>query len=324
MRSLLFFVSAALFAAQPVHTTSTPFGNVVWEDVQFQVHGKRVLFVATARNLTDRNFIWARFCLVGTTVGGGTVPSGSGCLIDLTASSFGSQATLNYKFSDRSRVAGVESVTGYRISFIEGGDLPKNQRRIAANCDSVWPIAVQAVSGAGFMVRSSDRAGGIVTLEWIKGSSGWLGAGRDVKSLTEGRTGFLISYDRFRIDSASLFMAPLSDGCLIRMDVAYAGLVSPLVGGKEWQALPSNGHLEELVLGVIDKQTARTQPTETGKAEAISQAPKVGVPATPTPVAAPLPAPMTQAEAPKAAPTPTPARKEPERPQDTQVVRLPG
>ena len=46
-----------------------------------------------------------------------------------------------------------------------------NSRTFKASCDAVWPIAVQVLTSNGWGIKTSDRFGGILTLDWTRGAT---------------------------------------------------------------------------------------------------------------------------------------------------------
>ncbi len=128
------------------------------------------------------------------------------------------------------------------------GDEP-NTRVISETCSNVWPKVVPVVSSRGFMPESSDKAGGFMKLRYTRGQTGWLGANRDIKTLTEARDGFIETYRQFGIVGASLSLAEEGSACRTLMQIEYNGFSN--VSG--WVSLPSNGHLESDILFEISK-----------------------------------------------------------------------
>ena len=115
-----------------------------------------------------------------------------------------------------------------------------NSRQYRASCDQVWPVAIRTLSKSGFVPQSADKAGGLLTLSWRKGSSGGVFADRDVKGLTSASHGALTTFDRFNINTTSAVFTAESQGCSVEITMALTAWKNSLLQ-KGWVAIESNG-----------------------------------------------------------------------------------
>jgi len=186
--------------------------------------------------------------------------SQTACLIELTGTNLQPGGFLSYKYSPKISIgAGKELIklVRYEITVASGGHDPANTRNIPAACDAVWSAVVPVVATRGFMPESSDKVGGFMKLRYTRGATGWLGSDKDVKQLTEHRTGLLETYDRFEISSGSLSLTPDGDACRTMLQFDYRAFKKDYFRRTDWYALPSNGRLESMILAEL--QAAVTQ-----------------------------------------------------------------
>lgn len=186
-------------------------------------------------------------------------------------------------------------------------------------CEKIWPHAVQVFTTVGFGVRSSDRAGGVLSLDWRKGAQiSRFGTQNDtVRYLTDANTGFWSQYTAFRIDTAMVLFTPSDEGCDVQAEIAFQGWKKRLFDVPRWYALPSSHRLERDLLNALVNKTASLRPAKESDRADEAAKPKPPSP----PVAAPAPEAKSAIES-KPAPPPRPKTEEP--PADTRVVRLPG
>jgi hypothetical protein len=122
-------------------------------------------------------------------------------------------------------------------------------------CDTVWPLAVQTAMAAGWSVKTSDRSGGILMLEWIKGE--WYGTRFANPQITqntiEKASSFQHQWHTFRIVSASIISATEGTGCKYAVSVVMQG--DELTKG--WRVLQSNGFIEAGLLERIESRLAK-------------------------------------------------------------------
>lgn len=132
-----------------------------------------------------------------------------------------------------------------------------NTRTFQTSCDNVWPVALQVFTSDGWGIRTSDRAGGILTLEWTRGEV--TGSYRKINPMIEQyavkkATSFWTrEYYGFRMVSAQAVAIPHGDSCLYTVTAIYQGLEAHIGGGRSWEVLPSNGFFEDKMLGEIQK-----------------------------------------------------------------------
>jgi hypothetical protein len=128
-------------------------------------------------------------------------------------------------------------------------------RTFAATCDAVWPAAVQVLTLNGWGIKTSDRAGGILTLEWTRGEN--LGPYRRINPMVgqytvEKNTGFWTQYTGFRMVSAQAVAVSQGDGCSYTITAVYHGREIRVGQGQQWWILQSNGFLEDKMLREIE------------------------------------------------------------------------
>lgn len=124
-------------------------------------------------------------------------------------------------------------------------------RTLAAPCDAVWPLALQAFVRSGWNVKTSDRTGGLLMLEWTKGYQA--GFARAINPLVSQHTtakvsGFSHQFTFFQIVSASAISAPDQSRCRYTLAIVYHGDEI----GKDRRVLESNGWLESKLLDEIE------------------------------------------------------------------------
>jgi hypothetical protein len=136
-----------------------------------------------------------------------------------------------------------------------------NTREFKVSCDTVWPVAVQALTSNGWGVRASDHAGGILTLEWTRGETA--GSYKKINPLVDeyaikNRTGFWTrDYYGFAIVSAQVIAIPKGDAYSYTITVVYRGLAVRTGGVRSWETLPSNGSFEDRMLSEIEGKLSR-------------------------------------------------------------------
>jgi hypothetical protein len=132
-------------------------------------------------------------------------------------------------------------------------------RVFGVSCDSVWPVAVQVLTSNGWGIRSSDRAGGVLTLEWTRGEM--RGPFRKINPLVgqytiEKSTGFWTQYEGFRMASAQAIAVPQGDTCSYTVTVTYHGMVEidhlHEPSEQQWRILQTNGSFEDKMLSEIE------------------------------------------------------------------------
>jgi hypothetical protein len=133
-------------------------------------------------------------------------------------------------------------------------------RVLQSTCESVWPVALQLLIAEGWTVKTSDRAGGLLTLEWTRGEI--VGRYRKINPLVgqhtiEKSTGFWTQYTGFRIVSAQAISAPQGAGCSYGITVVYHGREVRSGQGERWWILRSNGWLEDKLLGQIEAKLSK-------------------------------------------------------------------
>jgi hypothetical protein len=115
----------------------------------------------------------------------------------------------------------------------------QNTREFKASCDRAWPVAVRVLTSHGWGVRTSDRAGGILTFEWTRGDI--TGSYRKINPIVDqyaikNRTGFWTrEYYGFRIVSAQAVAVPQSESCSYTVTVVYHGLAVRTGGIRSWE-----------------------------------------------------------------------------------------
>jgi hypothetical protein len=254
MRILLaLLIGSWAFAAEPTSRTPAPGGEFEWADTSLKGSGTetslKLDFRGTAVNKTDRAWVWVKFCVKAASSGQRPLrSSGSECTIDLDAWDVPLGGRVSWKFSPKIAVGTDRqaklAVENFEIAFVDGGQDSPGTRHFDQACDAVWGAALQSFMDTGFEPQSSDRAGGVLKLQWAKGeNTSILTADNDVRGLTKAHTGFFDQYDGFRVDSATALFLPDS-GCKIQVKVAYAGRSTK----SGWVVLESNGKMERSVL----------------------------------------------------------------------------
>lgn len=188
-------------------------------------------------------------------------------------------------------------------------------------CERIWPHAVQVFTTAGFGVRSSDRAGGILSLDWRKGAqiSRFGNQNETVRYLTDANTGFWSQYTAFRIDTAMVLFISSDEGCDVQVEVIFQGWKKRVFDVPRWYSLPSSHRMERDLLNALANRTASVRPAK--KSDKAEEPPKSPSAAASSPATAPAPEVKSATES-KPAPPPPPKAEEP--PAETRVVRLPG
>ena len=128
-------------------------------------------------------------------------------------------------------------------------------RTFAASCDAVWPAALRAVTSNGWGVKTSDRAGGIITMEYTLGE--YHGAAKGINEMVrrytvEKSTGFWTTYSGFRVVSGQFIAMPERAGCSVAFTLVYHGREIRVGQGDGWWILRSNGFFEDKMLGEIE------------------------------------------------------------------------
>lgn len=247
-----------LSAIESAHSTEARGGTFEWNVTGFQLDGSersaKLTFKATVNNRTGTPWHWAAFCVKAFDANGVQMhPNSAGCLLDLTVSRLQPEASVSWNLSQKISIgsdkARMLSIATYKIEFVNGGQDPPNVATIPGSCDSAWPHALQVFTATGFAPKSSDRAGGVMVLEWTKGRTDGSVARNEVKQLTLARGGFFTTWDGFRIDSATAIFAPVKDGCRAEITLGFAGFNDGM--GKGWFALESNHSFEQALLKKI-------------------------------------------------------------------------
>jgi len=135
-----------------------------------------------------------------------------------------------------------------------------NSRTFKVSCEAVWPHAVQVLTSSGWGIKTSDRAGGILTLEWTRGET--LGPYRKINPMVgqytlDKSTGFWTQYTGFRMISAQTISAPQGDSCSYTITVVYHGREIRAGQGERWWILQSNGAFEDKMLSEIEGKLAK-------------------------------------------------------------------
>ncbi len=133
-------------------------------------------------------------------------------------------------------------------------------RKFPGACDAVWPAALRAVTANGWAVKSSDRLGGILTLEAL--TAEYTGGPKAINPLVgkytvEKSTGFWTMYTGFRFASGQMIATPDGDGCAVLFTLTYHGYERRATQGERWWVLQTNGYLEDKMLGEIAALSSR-------------------------------------------------------------------
>lgn len=130
---------------------------------------------------------------------------------------------------------------------------------IPRSCDVLWSSAVQTLIHFGFEVRSSDKAGGVISLGWRKGASTYGSADLDVRSLTRASYGALTTFSQMELRSATATLASVeSHRCKVALSVEFVAWKNSLFQ-TGWVAIESNGTLEARALEQV-AEVAKSLP----------------------------------------------------------------
>lgn len=129
-----------------------------------------------------------------------------------------------------------------------------NSRIFETSCDAVWPIALRVLTANGWSVKTSDRIGGVLSLDWTRGET--IGPYRRINPLVgqytvEKSTGFWTQYTGFRPMSAQVVVAPEGSSCFCTVTAVYHGREIRSGQGERWWILRSNGFFEDKLLAEI-------------------------------------------------------------------------
>ena len=161
----------------------------------------------------------------------------------------------------------------FQVSVEEMRTDPESVEVFAQTCDRVWPVVLQAFIDEKFRPTVSDKDSLLASFEYEGGQTvAFLGTVNEVvRAFTVGPTGFFATWDRFRIDSASLLLNRQPDGgCRAEAEMSFAAFSD---GGfrKGWFKLTSNNQFEKRILNATAEKLSRDYDADLD--HAISQLP---------------------------------------------------
>ena len=230
----------------------------------------------SAINRTGRSWHKVTFCANAFDVSGEPIrPVGEDkCLLRFWMYEWKSGAPANWKGSQKLTVGSGEKrevqIGRFEFEVEELLSDPENVAIFPADCETVWPVAIQAIMDKDFRPTVSDRASFIASFDYTGGQQvRTFGTVNDtVKALTTAKIGFLTTWEGFRIEAASLNLKERADrGCRAELAITFAGFEER----QGWYRLESNHRLERTIL-----EAARSQLSDDYEQDldhAISQLP---------------------------------------------------
>lgn len=139
------------------------------------------------------------------------------------------------------------------------------ERTFAASCDAVWPAGLQVLAANGWAIKTSDRAGGLLTFERTQIER--MRSFKDfIARYTTGKTtGFWTTWTGFRFGVSQAIVTESAGKCSYSLAMAYEGFGNQGAGAyspTQWWSLISNGWFENKMLDDIAAKVAakRSEP----------------------------------------------------------------
>ena len=220
--------------------------------------GFKVGWRGAINNDTGRDWYKVTFCITGFDADGNPLRGADGkCLIRMWQYQRKGGTRANWKGSQKIRIGdGTErrvELARFEISVEELRTDPESVHMFAETCERVWPIALQTFMSEKFRPTVSDKDSFVASFEYQGGQvmKRFGNANNLVKAYTSARTGFLTTWEGFRIDGGSLLLKLGADrGCRAEITMSFAGFEK----GAGWYDLATNHQYEKGMLKKISER----------------------------------------------------------------------
>lgn len=257
----------------------------------------RAEWAGEIRNTSLGKIFRVTFCVHGFNPAGQQIkPGGNECIITLWGTNWQAGTALRFKGKQDIKISEDKvrcEVAKFAISVSEIFDHTPNLRTVDARCPLVWSSALRVFAERNFRPTLLDKGSFTATYAYDggrvdKGSTNFL------RAYTTADTGWTMTWESFRVDSASLYLREDSAGtCTAEVRMSFAGFGKPMFGQYGWYALESNFNFEKTLLDDLGARSVRatsedldnaiTQlPTEAPKVEQSAAMPQLKITSDPT------------------------------------------
>jgi hypothetical protein len=229
----------------------------------------------TIRNTSPHRIFRVTFCVKAFDSSEQEIRSGGDeCVLRIWGNSWAPGVPLNFNGKQNIWISKDKvpvHVAKYTIAVTEIFDHAPNLRILALLCPVVWSSAIRVFADRKFRPTVMDKDSFTATFAYDGGrvNSGSTGL---LREYTTAYTGWTMTWESFRVDSASLYLREEKPGtCTAELKMSFAGFGKPMFGDYGWYAVESNFNFEKAILEQLETQSNQAAAAELDNA--ISQLP---------------------------------------------------
>jgi hypothetical protein len=235
----------------------------------------RAKWNGSIRNTSSITLFRATFCIKAWDLNGAQIrPGQDECVIRMWANNWAPGTTLTFKGDQKIRIGeGKAEVRGAKFSIEIGEifDRTPNQRTVPVPCEFVWQSAIKTFADRKFRPTVMDKSSLTATFSYDGGRID-SGVNNFLKMYTNAYTGWTVSWESFRVESASVYLRGEKLGqCDAEVKIVFAAFGKAMFGRYGWYAVESNYNLEKSILDEVEA-VAKTSARK-DQDNAISQLP---------------------------------------------------
>lgn len=246
------------------------FGGAVAVLVEGTAQKARVEWNGTIRNTSPHQIYRATFCIHAFDASDVQIrPGGEDCFLRLWGTNWPSGAPLNFKGKQSMKIGEGKTPVGvarYAIVATEVFDHSPNLRTVVASCPAVWTAALRVLADKKFRPTVMDRDS-FTAAYAFEGGRVDRGSTQLLKAYTAANTSWTVTWESFRIDSASLYLREDEPStCTAEVKMSFAGFGKQMFGKLGWYALDSNFNFEKQILDEIEAMSRQAADTDMDRA----------------------------------------------------------
>jgi hypothetical protein len=243
--------------------------------VKGNMYGGKAEWNGTIRNTSPNKIFQATFCVKAFDAADQQIEAdGKACIITLSGGNWEPGESLNFK-GKQSITLGHDKipvqVARYAVIATEVFDHSPNLRTIDASCPLVWSSALRVFADKKFRPTVMDK-GSFTAAYAYDGGRIDTGSTSFLKEYTTANTGWRVTWQSFKIESASLYLRQENPGtCTAEVKMSFAGFGEVMTGEYKWYDVESNFKFEKNLLDELEAQSRKAANDDLNKA--VSQVP---------------------------------------------------